>query len=393
MVEVASAGSNVRRSALTLDETRKRDRNPFLKRVSILTINDVAAEAGVSVATVSRVLNNAGYPVRAETRERVLAAIEKLDFRPNELARGLLLKSTRTVGLAIPDIANPYYPLISRGVEDVASEHGYAVIICNTDRDARKSERYINTLLQKQVDGMILAGGGTDFTTASERFAKRGTRVVFIGRPGPAWPSVRVPNADAAAAAMEHLADLGHRRVGFIGGASQLTSAVDRLDGYLRAVAEHGLDDGDALRQAGDFTEESGYRAAAQLLSLSPPPTAIFAANDRMAIGAMAAAHDAGRAVPGDLSVVGFDDIPMASYLRPPLTTVALPGYEMGAAAMRLLLEQVQAGPDGDAPEPPVVHLDARLVVRESTAPPSHTTSHPASHTREETPHGRKRSS
>jgi LacI family transcriptional regulator len=333
-----------------------------------VTISDVAAEAGVSVATVSRVVNDSGYPVRPATRARVLAAIEKLDFRPNELARGLLLKSTRTVGLAIPDIANPYYPLISRGVEDVASAHGYTVVLGNTDRDAAKSERYIDTLLQKQVDGLILAGGGTDFTRAAERFARRGTRVVFIGRPGPRWPSVRVPNTEAAVRAVEHLADLGHRRIGFIGGGPGLTSAQDRLEGYRRAVRERGLDDDEALRAAGDFAEASGYRATTDLLALSPPPTAIFAANDRMAIGALAAAHDAGRRVPAELSLVGFDDIPMASYMRPALTTVALPHYEMGASAMRLLLDQVGAGPaDGDG-DPPVVRLDAHLVTRDSTA-------------------------
>lgn len=342
-----------------------------------MTIYDVATEAGVSVATVSRVLNDTGYPVRPETRRRVLEAVAKFDFRPNDLARSLLLKSTRTVGLAIPDIANPYYPLISRGVEDVASAHGYTVVLGNTDRDAAKSERYIDTMLQKQVDGIILAGGGTDFTRASERFARRGTRVVFIGRPGPPWPSVRVPNTDAAAAAIEHLVGLGHRRIAFIGGAPALTSAQDRLEGYRRSVAAHGLDDDERLCARGDFTEAGGYRATAQLLALSRPPTAVFAANDRMAIGALAAAHDAGRRVPDDLSLVGFDDIPMASYLRPALTTVALPGYEMGAAAMRLLLEELAREPGADGGPPPAVALEAGLVVRDSTAPPQTTTTTP----------------
>jgi DNA-binding LacI/PurR family transcriptional regulator len=347
-----------------------------------MTISDVASEAGVSVATVSRVLNNADYPVRPETRERVLEAAEKLDFRPNELARSLLLKSTRTVGLAIPDIANPYYPLISRGVEDVASEHGYTVIFCNTDRDSEKSERYITSLLQKQVDGLILAGGGTDFTRASERFARLGTHVVFIGRPGHAWPSVRIPNADAAATVVGHLAALGHRRVAFIGGLSAMTSAQDRFEGYSRSVAEHGLEEDEQLLRMGDFGEESGYRAAQSLLSVSPPPTAIFAANDRMAVGALAAAHDHGLSVPDDLSLVGFDDIPVVSYLRPPLTTVALPAYEMGAAAMRLLLQQFEGEGADDTDGPAVVRLPARLHVRASTGPPPATAQHPSTKTK-----------
>jgi DNA-binding LacI/PurR family transcriptional regulator len=356
-----------------------------------MTISDVATEAGVSVATVSRVLNKADYPVRPETRERVLKAIEKLDFHPNELARSLLLKSTRTVGLAIPDIANPYYPLISRGVEDVASQHGYTVIFCNTDRDAEKSKRYIDTLLQKQVDGVILAGGGTDFTRASERFARLGTHVVFIGRPAHAWPSVRIPNADAAATAVGHLAALGHRRVGFIGGLSALTTSQDRFEGYTRSVAEHGLDDDERLLREGDFDEQSGYRAAASLLSVSPPPTAIFAANDRMAVGALAASHDHGLGVPDELSLVGFDDIPVVSYLRPPLTTVALPAYDMGAAAMGLLLQQFEGEGAGGSDGPAVVRLPARLRVRASTGPPPSTDRHPPTESKRRSIHGEPR--
>jgi LacI family transcriptional regulator len=335
-----------------------------------MTISDVAAEAGVSVATVSRVLNDRGYPVRAETRRRVLEAIEKLDFRPNALARGLLLKRTQTIGLVIPDITNPYYPVISRGVEDVASEHGYAVIFCNTDRDAAKSEQYVNVLLQKQVDGLIIAGGGTDFTRASERFAAHGTQVVFVGKSSMPWPSVRVPNADGTVAAMEHLAKLGHRRVGYITGPRELTTARDRLTGYRRAVSDHGLVASPTLLRAGDFGEQSGHRAAESLLHEAPRPTAIVAGNDRMAIGVLAAAADLGLRVPGDLSVIGFDDIPLVSYVRPALTTISLPAYEMGAAAMRLLLDLLQDKDNGATAADQTVRLPVRLVVRDSTAPP-----------------------
>jgi DNA-binding LacI/PurR family transcriptional regulator len=335
-----------------------------------MTIADVAREAGVSPATVSRVLNDAGYPVRPETRDRVLAAIEKLEFRPNELARGLLLGRTRTIGLVIPDIANPYYPAVSRGVEDVASASDYAVIFCNTDRDSEKSERYIQTLLQKQVDGIVVAGGGTDLSRASASFERYGTKVVFVGRPKLPWASVQIANADGAAKAMAHLARLGHRRVAFLSGPRRLTSVRDRLEAYARAVAEHGLDADDALVREGDFGETSGYEEATSLLRLRRPPTAIFAANDRMAMGALAAASDGGRAVPDDVSVVGFDDVPMASFVRPALTTVALPTYDMGVAAMRLLLELMERAENGGDADPPVRCLPLELVVRDSTAPP-----------------------
>jgi LacI family transcriptional regulator len=335
-----------------------------------MTITDVAAEAGVSVATVSRVLNDHGYPVRPETRRRVLDAVEKLDFRPNELARGLLLKRTKTIGLVIPDIANPYYPAISRGVEDVAAERGYAVIFCNTDRDAAKSEHYVTALLQKQVDGLILAGGGTDFTRASERFAEHGTSVVFVGEPSVPWPSVRVPNEEGAATATSHVAELGHERVAFISGPTGLPTARDRLAGYRRAVAEHGLAEAESLERTGDFSEGSGYEAAESLLRERQRPTAIFAANDRMAIGSLAAAADLGLPVPQELSIVGFDDIPLVSFVRPALTTVALPAYEMGAAAMRLLLDLLLEKDGGASAATRTVRLPVRLVVRDSTAPP-----------------------
>jgi DNA-binding LacI/PurR family transcriptional regulator len=336
-----------------------------------MRITDVAKEAGVSIATVSRVLNDTGYPVRAETRERVLAAVEKLGFRPNDLARGLLLKKTRTVGLIVPDILNPYYPAISRGVEDVASAALYAVIFCNTDRDAAKSEHYVNALLQKRVDGVIVAGGGTDFSKASQTFAEYETRVVFIGRSDVGWPSVQVDNVEAGRTAAGHLALLGHRRIALVTGPTALTSVRDRLAGYRQALADHGLAADAELVREGDFAERSGYEAASALLELPAPPTAIFAANDRMAIGALAAAVDRGVRVPRDLSIVGCDDIPLASYSRPALTTVAMPVYDMGASAMRLMLERLEA-PAGEsgAGEPPVIRLQTDLVIRASSAPP-----------------------
>jgi DNA-binding LacI/PurR family transcriptional regulator len=333
-----------------------------------MTIADVATEAGVSPATVSRVLNDSGYPVRPETRQRVLHAIEKLDFRPNEVARALLLKRTRTVGLVIPDIANPYYPAISRGVEDEASARGYAVIFCNTDRDSAKSEQYVHTLLQKQVEGIIVAGGGTDFGKASETFAR--TQVVFVGRPELRWPSVEIDNAAAVATGMSHLVELGHRRIAFVGGPEKLTSSRDRLEGYRRSLREHGLGDEPGLVREGDYTESGGYEGARSLLSERRRPTAIFAANDRMAIGALAAASDLELEVPADVSVVGFDDIALARYVRPTLTTLSIPAYDLGATAMRLLLELQERKRNGGAARSKrrAVRLPVQLVIRDSTA-------------------------
>lgn len=327
-----------------------------------VTIEDVAARAGVSISTVSRVLNDTGYPMRPETRQRVLEAIEELDFHPSPLARGLLGKPTQTIGLIIPDISNPYYPLLSRGVEDVASDHGYTVIFCNTDRSIAKVRRYVEVLREKQADGFIFAGGGLE--TAGEPFPAEdlGQKVVLVGRHRWPFPSVQVDNVRAAYEATAHLVQLGHRRIAFIGGPANLTSARDRLRGYHQAVLELGAAADDTLIREGDFRSQSGYESALSLLGTPDPPTAIFAANDRMAIAAMAAAFDAGRRVPQDLAVVGFDDTPIASYVRPSLTTVALPSYEMGASAARLLLKLLSGGATEE-----IVWLPTRLVVRQSS--------------------------
>lgn len=332
----------------------------------VATIQDVAARAGVSISTVSRVLNDTGYPMRPETRQRVLEAIEALDFRPSPLARGLLGKSTRTIGLVIPDISNPYYPLLSRGVEDVASEHDYTVIFGNTDRNRAKLRRYLEVLREKQADGIIFAGGGIENEGEPLPLEELGNRVVLVGRHRWPFPSVQVDNIRAAYRATSHLIDLGHRRIAYIGGPTTLTSARDRLKGYRQAMAELGAGVEEALIREGDFGFESGYTAALSLLKTpGARPTAIFAANDRMALAAMAAAFDVGRRVPEELAVVGFDDTPTARYVRPPLTTVSLPSYEMGASAAQLLLKLLAGEPTEE-----VLWLPTQLVVRQSSGRP-----------------------
>lgn len=325
-------------------------------------ITDVAREAGVSISTVSRVLNNSDYPIKPETRRKVLEAAAELRFRPNDLARGLLLRKSRTVGLIVPDISNPYYPELSLGVEATASERGYSVIFCNTSRKAEKLEQYVDVLLQKRVDGIVLVGGGTDFAPISQALLDFDVDVTVIGRHNLPFPSVQIDNVGAAQEAASHLAELGHRRIAFLSGPLKLTSVQDRLSGYRLALEEQGLDRDDRLVCEGDFQPESGYSAALSLLQGEPRPTAIFAANDRMAIGVIAAATDLGLEVPDDLSVVGFDDITMASYTRPSLTTVAIPGYQMGASAMRLMLRLF-----AEEECPQVTWVPTKLVVRDSS--------------------------
>jgi DNA-binding LacI/PurR family transcriptional regulator len=344
------------------DGTRRR-RQPDGRVVSI---RDVAAEAGVSVATVSRVLTpESSYPVRPETREGVIKAAARMGYRPNDLARALLQGRTGTVGVLIPDISNPYYAEIVRGVEDVVSASGQRVVLCNTNRDVEKASRYMDTLLKARVDGVVIVGGGsTRLSSFLRPLGAYGTRVVVIGRHDLPFPSIRVNNVEAARQATEYLLSLGHSMIGFITGPADSYTVQDRLAGYRETLRARGLSIRTRLIVKADFEEAGGYAGGRQLLALRDRPTAILAANDRSAVGVLAALADAGAKVPEDISVVGFDDIPLATFLRPALTTVAIPSSQLGREAA-LLLGQEQAVPANTSRE-----LTTQLIVRDSCCPP-----------------------
>jgi LacI family transcriptional regulator len=338
-----------------------------------VSIRDVAAAAGVSVATVSRVLSPAtpDVPIRKETRDRVERAIDQLGYRPNDLARALLQHRTSAVGLVVPDICNPYYGPLVRGVEDVASSHGYRVVLCNTDRDPAKISVYLDTLIKTRVDGIVLAGGGwADIPDRTAVLGNYRTRLVAVGRHDTTHPSVRIDNVAASREAADHLLGLGHRRIAFLGGPATSTTVQDRAHGYREALRVAGIPPSKEVARYGEFTEESGYVMTRELLGRNvgedPAPTALLCANDRIALGAYAAAADAGCTVPGEVSVVGFDDTPIARYVRPTLTTVAIPTYEMGRVAMRLLLAQL----DGSTALE-LETLPTHLVIRESAVAPA----------------------
>ncbi|BDG62356.1 LacI family DNA-binding transcriptional regulator [Caldinitratiruptor microaerophilus] len=326
------------------------------------TIRDVARAAGVSQSTVSRALNGSGY-VSPATRARVLAAAAQLHFRPSHVARSLVSKATHTLGLLLPDITNPFFPAIARGVEDAAARAGYAVILCNTDRDPAHEEHYLAILRQRQVDGLVLIASSA---AVGHRIARADfPAVVFVDRvpPGAEADAVVVDNREGVRTATRHLLGLGHRRIAFVGGSAGSGTSEDRLAGYLAALAEAGLNPDPGHIRAGDFTYDGGYAAGRALLGSPDRPTAVVAANDLMAIGVLRAAAELGLRVPDDVAVVGYDDIPLAGMLNPPLTTVAQPTYEMGERAARMLLERLA----GKAPpEPRRVVLPARLVVRRS---------------------------
>ncbi len=330
-------------------------------RSAAVTVWDVAKRAGVSPATVSRVLNPSGHPVREATRRRVLRAVRELGYTPNHLARSLLRQETAVVGLLVPDVSNPYYAAILRGMEDVAHQHGLAVMLCNTDRDPQKQRRYLQTLLERRVDGMVVAGG--TFTPQDRRTLERKVPVVAVGRHPARIPSVRVDNVDAARRACRHLLELGHRRIACLAGPEASTTARDRVQGYRFALEEGGVRPREEWVVWSEFTARGGYCATQEILSRSRV-TALLASNDQMALGALRALAEAGLSVPAQVSVVSFDDTPLAAATVPALTTVAIPAYEMGRHAMELLL-RVRAG---ERAEDLVLPTELRL--RESAGPP-----------------------
>ena len=330
-----------------------------------VTIAEVARRAGVSIATVSRVANNLPRQVHPETRRRVLRAIRALDFHPNVLARSLHQKRTQTLGLIIPDISNPYYAEIAWGIEDVASRRSYTLFICNTDRKLEKMRHHLRILRERQVDGVIIGGGGVSGQRHFAELMDRGIPTVSIGRYRAKLPAVRVDNVKGAWEAATHLIRLGHRRIAVLAGPATSTTTADRLAGYRNAFAEHGLRLPASWCVYGDLRPESGFSAAAGFMASHPRPTAILAINDQMAIGAMRALLNRGIRIPEEVSIVGFDNIALASFVTPALTTMALPLGRMGAAAAEALLRVL--GGEAKIEE---IWFTPELVVRESSAEP-----------------------
>lgn len=331
------------------------------------TIREVAEKANVSSSTVSHVINNTRY-VSEETRARVMEAMRELNYIPNRLARSLRSKDmrTNTIGLLIPDSANPFFAEVSRGVEDACFEKGYNVILGNSDNDQTKEIEYLDVLLSKQVDGIILVSAGSQDDTL-EFVNERGATVVAVDRAfdeaiRDSVDSVLVDNEGGGYEATRYLLDLGHVRIGCISGPSLLRPSAGRVHGYVQALAEAGVESDPSLIIPGDFRPQSGYEITQQLLELDSPPSAIFACNDMMAMGALYATHEAGLRTPEDVSVVGFDDIELASFTVPRLTTIAQPSHEMGFLAVELLTQRFSS------PSSPRRHevLPTSIVIRDS---------------------------
>lgn len=330
------------------------------------TIHDVAARAEVSTATVSRVLSSP-EKVSETTRRRVLKAVHQLGYSPNAAAKSLRTLTTRKLLVTVPDIANPFFSLIIQGIEEAALREGYAVVLGDTHHDAEREERYGEMLLRREADGLIFLGHSMSKSISA--LMKKGQLPPIVNgceySPSLGVPSAHVDNEAAAYEAMSHLYGLGHRQIGVITGPLASPLSRDRLRGAQSCAKANG-----AGRQVmvvnGDFSIESGIAAAARLLAQETPPTAVFCFNDEMAIGVLDYALRIGKPVPESLSVIGFDDIRFARYMRPALTTISQPMLDIGRETVRLLLGVLQ----GTVTSPVSITLPHKLEIRSSTGAP-----------------------
>jgi LacI family transcriptional regulator len=331
----------------------------------LATVGDVARLAGVSTSTVSHVLNNTRF-VSDELRARVKTAMRELDYTPNAAARMLTLKRSHTIGLVVSDIRNPFFASVARGVEDVAQEQGYTVVLCNSDEDAEREQACLSALETRAVDGVLLASAGVADKHLS-RLVRAGYPIVLVDRDLPELgvPAILLDNEGAACQAVQHLIAAGHRRIAMLSGRASISTTTERIAGFRRALDDAGLDFDERLLVSGASTSEGGARAANTVLAVSPPPTAIFSGNNLMSIGALQAIASRGLSVPDDVALVGFDDFPYpwSDAFRPHLTTVAQPTYELGRRAAEVLVGHLRGTSKGAER----VILQGALVIRESS--------------------------
>ncbi len=328
------------------------------------TIVEVARRAGVAPMTVSRVVNESG-PVSDGVRARVEAAIAETGYVPNAVARSLRSSRTHTLAIIVPDLTNPYFTTIASGAQAAAADAGLMLVVANTDERPEEEERALGMLLQRRVDGILLATAG-DGADAIRRAAAQGTPVVAVDRKvrGPRTDSVRADSRGGAAALARLLVSLGHRRMAILAGPTSVSTSADRVAGFRRGLAEAGLAAPRVLH--GAYTIESGRAMAAEAMQATPRPTAVFAANNFIAIGVLHAFADAGVRVPEDVAVVGFDDLPPSMVTFPFLTVAAQPAGEMGRLAVALLLDRF-----ADPGRPPrEIVLPTELIVRRSSGEP-----------------------
>ena len=328
-----------------------------------VTIRDVARKARVSVATVSRVLTGK-QPVREPTRKRIETAIDRLGYAPHGAARSLITRRTNTVGVLLPDIYGEFFSELIRGIDATMRRHGYHVLVSGSHGDRGETGAMLRAM-RGRVDGLIVLSPESGSHILPRHFGES-LPVVLLNSAvdGRAFDLINIENYDGAFAMVRHLSDQGHRRIAFIKGPDANRDASERLRGYRDAIAAISAERSPELVQSGDFREETGYRAGQRLLALSRRPTAIFASNDAMAVGCLCALQEAGVRVPADIALAGFDDIPIARFTAPPLTSVRVSIAELGRAAAERVLHAVKSH---NRQKPMHMTLPTELVIRDST--------------------------
>ncbi len=331
-----------------------------------VTLHDIAKRSNASVSTVSRVLNKktAKYRISAKTEKRILKAAKELDYRPNQLARGLRLKKTHTIGLIVPDLSNPFFAYLAKSVQNVAHQSGYSLVVCDTNEELALEVEHSSLLLSKGIDGLIVLPVGQK-SSHLESLIHDGTPLVVVDRSFEDFRvnTVVIDNFRGAFEGVEHLIENGHTRIAIIQGLPDTSTARGRLQGYKEALAVHDIPLDENLIVGNDFRQENGYIETKFLLKLEPPPTALFTTSDLITLGALQAIHEEGLNVPEDISIVAFDDLDAAPYFRCPITAIAQPKENMGEIAVKLLLEQVRSQ---NRIEPRRIVLRPTLIVRDS---------------------------
>jgi DNA-binding LacI/PurR family transcriptional regulator len=343
-----------------------------------VTLHELAKATGCSVSTVSRALNNSEHPVNNATRERILAIASQMGYRPNMTARGLKMDRTFTIGLIVYNIASPFTPVLIRGIQEYLKQHDYFSTIISTDFDPDLESEAVHQLISRSIDGVIFVESWRDESNNPLDLANKPYVFVYRLFNGSYANSVVVDDIHGARLAVEHLVKLGHRRIAFINGPHDWDASKERLAGYKDLLGQNGIPYEARMVEEGTWEVQSGYSAAKKFLKIPQPPTAIFAANDFMALGAIYAIQDAGLNVPKDIAVVGYDDRDFASFSKPTITTVCPPSYEMGQLAAQLILNRLENQIEIKDP----IRVQGKLTIRESCGaeqgqiPPEHYVSH-----------------
>lgn len=330
----------------------------------LCNLKDIARELNMSVSTVSRVVNNKNN-VRLETRERVLKAVKELNYSPNQVARSLKNKSTKTIGIIVPDVSEDFFAYVIKGIDNVISKQGYMIILCDTNEKPEKEELYLNLLGEKQIDGIILATVSKDYKVLYNSFDKRLPLIFFDNLPNirKHYDSVIVDNNKASYIAIEHLIKLGHKKIGIITGKQDETTGYERLSGYRKALSDYGVETNESLIGKGDFKEESGYICMKTLLEESTGLTAVHVSSSKMTFGAIKAIKEKGLLIPRDIALIGFDVHDHSGLISPGITTIMQPEEYIGKAAGEVMLKRLQDVNDRVYQK---IVLEPELVIKES---------------------------